>query len=85
MSIGSILIGAAVILVVGVFLARPFRSARREYDRAIEAWVTRLRAGQGPETPGQPDRAVTFCPHCGRRVGPEDRFCAGCGIRLERS
>jgi hypothetical protein len=86
MSPGSLLIGLALALVVGVWLARPFRRAA-DPDRAIEYWVARTRAaGGGP--PGaaewRPADEVNFCPRCGRRVGPEDRFCARCGAPLPR-
>jgi len=98
MSPGSLLIGLALALVVGAWLARPFRRAA-DPDRAIECWVARTRAaGGGPpgaaELPagGEPRSAaewrpadeVNFCPRCGRRVGPEDRFCARCGAPLPR-
>jgi uncharacterized paraquat-inducible protein A len=82
MSIGSILVGIAFALVLGAYLARPFRTARAGagLDRAIEAWVAQARAeGQrsGVEEP------VSFCSQCGRRVGPDDRFCARCGTPLQ--
>ncbi len=94
MSIGAILAGAALALLVGAYLARPFRRVQIEPDRAIERWVAQVRrregrtaAGQGGKETGEQGggRAggpVNFCPQCGRRVGPEDRFCAGCGTPL---
>jgi ribosomal protein S27AE len=91
MSPGSLLIGLALALVVGAWLARPFRRAA-DPDRAIEYWVARTRAaGGGPPGAAElasPQRSgvarVNFCPRCGRRVGPEDRFCARCGAPLPR-
>ncbi len=99
MSPGSLLIGLALALVVGAWLARPFRRAA-DPDRAIEYWVARARAvGGGPigeaegrpagseprsEAEGHPTDEVNFCSRCGRRVGPEDRFCARCGAPLPR-
>ncbi|MGD1997169.1 MAG: zinc ribbon domain-containing protein [Anaerolineae bacterium] len=75
MSIGSILVGVALALVVGAYLARPFRSGGG-LDRQIEAWVAQVReAGAG----GRAD----YCSQCGRRVGPDDRFCPGCGTALQ--
>lgn len=98
MSIGSILVGLAVALVVGAFVARPFRQMRAsEVERAIESWVAQARAEQRAEGKGQEARGrkqearekaeeaeepAAFCPQCGRRVGPEDRFCARCGRPL---
>ncbi len=89
MSIGSILIGVAVTLVVGAYLARPFRAAPEgegaNLDQDIETWVTQVRAGGMTTVSTEPDsEPVNFCFECGRRVGPDDRFCPGCGTRLER-
>ncbi len=85
MSIGSILIGLSLALVVGAWLARPFRRAP-DPDRAIEHWVAQVRADsfvvrhEAEQSAVQDE--VHFCPRCGRRVGPEDRFCARCGAPL---
>ena len=90
MSIGSALVGVALVLVVGAYLARPFRRAEVDLERAIEAWVAQVRAeGQrlalsGLEGSRGAEEAVNFCPQCGRRVIPDHRFCPGCGTRLER-
>jgi NADH pyrophosphatase NudC (nudix superfamily) len=96
MSVGSILIGIAVLTVVVAYLARPFRSPTGlDADRAIERWVAQLREEERPlqartaessqsiveETSEQ---AVNYCPQCGRRVDSDDRFCSGCGTRLQR-
>jgi len=87
-SVGAILIGIALALVVGAYLARPFRPATMDLDRAIEAWVAEARAKErgsegarereNEETKG----TINYCPKCGRRVGPDDHFCAGCGAPL---
>lgn len=80
MSIGSILVGVAFALIVGAYLARPFRRGRVDLDRVIETWVARARtAGEAKDGV---EEAVNYCPQCGRRVGPDDRFCAGCGRQL---
>lgn len=96
MSVGSILFGIAVLAVVGAYVARPFRWATGvDVDHAVESWVAQLRRDektQGAmaekssepvegETDGQ---TVNYCPQCGRRVSSDDRFCSGCGTRLER-
>ncbi len=78
MSTGSVLAGIAVALVVGAYLARPFRTAEVDLDRAIEVWVAQVRAERETESV-----MVNYCPQCGRRLGPNDRFCAGCGTRLQ--
>ena len=100
MSIGSILVGIALILGVGAYLARPFRRGRVDLDRAIETWVSQVRVDEGggdaaasagtdaaafaeeDAAAEAPQEAVNYCPQCGRRVGPDDRFCAGCGRPL---
>jgi hypothetical protein len=78
--IGSILVAIALALVVGAYLARPFRRAETGAGRTIEAWVAQVRA----EGTGEQEAEVNYCPRCGRRVAPEDLFCARCGTRLER-
>ncbi|MBN1954791.1 MAG: zinc ribbon domain-containing protein [Anaerolineae bacterium] len=87
MSIGSILVGVAFALVVGAYLARPFRRGRVDLDRAIETWVSQIRMGEGGEIPaeGAAEEAANHCSQCGHRVGPDDRFCAGCGKPLPGS
>jgi len=82
MSVGSILVGIALSLLVSTYLLRPFRAARMgtNLNQAIEVWVEQMRAGYTAEE----EDAVRFCPRCGRRAGPEDRFCAGCGKPLGR-
>jgi len=42
MSIGSILVGVAVVVIVGAYLARPFRivTVGADLDRDIETWVS---------------------------------------------
>jgi hypothetical protein len=120
MGIGSILVGVALALGVGAYLAQPFRRGRVDLDRAIETWVSQVRAGgeskgvveavKNPDhrsgllprkkplgaaapkpplaIPPQPQAGaswlfpVNYCPRCGRRAGPGDRFCAGCGRPL---
>ncbi len=91
MSIGSILVGIAFALIVGAYLARPFRTATIDLDRAIEVWVAKAREeGQrGSRVEEQKSERiegkVNYCPQCGRSVGPDDRFCAGCGTPLREA
>jgi uncharacterized paraquat-inducible protein A len=86
MSIGSILVGIAVAMVVVAYLARPFRQARAnaDLDRDIEAGVAKVRAemekAQGDTAA---EDGTAYCPRCGRRAGPDDRFCARCGTQLQ--
>jgi hypothetical protein len=87
MGIGSIIVGLALTLVVGAYLSRPFRTAAREtdLDPLIEAWVRHAREEQAapPPHPDAGEAEINYCPQCGRRVSPEDRFCARCGTPLE--
>ena len=86
MSIGSVLVGIAVAMVVVAYLARPFRQARAnaDLDRDIEAGVAQVRAemekAQGDTAA---EDGTAYCPRCGRRAGPDDRFCARCGTQLQ--
>ncbi len=94
MSLGTVLIGIAALVVVTAYLARPFRSAERDVrDRTIEAWVGQARREAsdrlepiGPAVePGEEPRArrdVNYCTQCGQRVDAGDRFCSHCGARL---
>jgi len=96
MSVGSVMVGVAVLAVVAAYVARPFRTLDAPGgDRTIEAWVARVqregeRSGDGVtgngDTPTSeaPARIVNFCPQCGQRVDEGDRFCSNCGARLTR-
>lgn len=77
MSTGSILIAAALALIVGAYVARPLRASGREgnLDRTIEAWVARVREEKSD--------TMEYCSQCGRRLGPDDHFCPGCGVRID--
>ena len=99
MSVGSVLVGLALALVVGAYLARPFRTVALDLDRTIKTWVAEVRAerqrrrpvvavaptgsgGAGEQRSREAEEAINYCPHCGRRVSPDDHFCAGCGTSL---
>jgi hypothetical protein len=95
MSIGAVLAGVAALVIVVAYVARPFRTATgpASLDRAIEAWVAQVRdkgdSGERSVASREDGQAVAgrtsnihFCPQCGRHVGPDDRFCSGCGTRL---
>ncbi len=93
--IGSILVGVAVILVVGAYLARPFRVVRvaegADLDRDIEAWVSQVRA-ESPiigavEADLEPatGAAEVYLESVidGAEADPEPvNFCSRCGRRL---
>ncbi len=84
MSVGSILVGVGVLLVVAAYLARPFRAqGAASVERTIEAWVAEARAAR-PSPAAEEGEAALFCSQCGRRAAPDDRFCARCGARLRR-
>ncbi|MFL7793705.1 MAG: zinc ribbon domain-containing protein [Anaerolineae bacterium] len=75
MSIGSILVGVAVLLFLAAYVARPFRRAEVDLDALIEARVARVRRERSD--------GAHLCPHCGHHAGTGDRFCAGCGMPLQ--
>lgn len=62
----------------------------RTVDAAIEEAVAHLRDRRG-EAATAPVRASerppdgTACRRCGRRLGPDDRFCSGCGTAVTAS
>jgi len=78
LGLGSMLVGFAVALVIGAYLARPFRVVRvgADPERTIETWVAQARAAEKAE-------GESICPRCGRRAEPDDCFCAGCGAPLQ--
>ena len=82
MSIGTVLVGIAVVLLVGTYLARPFRKGEAVLDRAIETWVAQVRAEGQPREDEPGTRCSSHCSQCGRPVHPGDRFCSGCGTPL---
>ncbi len=93
MSTGSLLIGFSLAVVVIAYVARPFRpsAGKSSRDQVIENWVAEVRAEKtavGKEItvekpPAAANEPVNFCAQCGRRVGPDDRFCPGCGTPLQ--
>ena len=93
MGIGSLLVGVALALVTGAFLARPFRKKEPgDLEQTIEGWVVQARARSSPavRSPardlGADERDISatgpYCPQCGSRVGADARFCSHCGARL---
>ncbi len=80
MTPGTLLCTLAIAVVVAAYVARPFRRAPDDIDRAIEGWIaqeTRLRLARSKKDPN-------ICPHCGRRIKPQHRFCRGCGAIVIR-
>jgi hypothetical protein len=97
MGLGSLLVGVALVLVAGAFLARPFQTAKKtgNLEQTIEGWVERVRTqSTSAVAPAPPDldgdrlnleaTDVSYCPQCGSRVGPDARFCSHCGARLPK-
>jgi uncharacterized paraquat-inducible protein A len=77
MSVGSILVSVAVLLLLAAYVARPFRRAEVDLDKFIEARVARVRRERSD--------GARSCPHCGHHAGTEDRFCARCGMPLQEA
>lgn len=86
MEIGTVLVGVALTAILAAYLARPFRVVSMESNQTIETWVARVReerrSGGIGEQGHKGAEEIKFCPQCGRQVGPDDRFCAGCGTQL---
>jgi tRNA(Ile2) C34 agmatinyltransferase TiaS len=80
MTIGSVLVGVALVVAVASYLIRPFRVARSaaERDREIETWVAQVRAERLEAARPMPPR----CGQCGRPADSDAACCAGCGTRL---
>ena len=67
MDIGSIVVGVAVALVVGAYLARPFRTTEADLDQSIDAWGTQVRAeGAAARLTDRRPEPMNFCPQCGK-------------------
>ena len=89
MGVGSILVGGALVLLVGAYLVRPFRKVAVESapDWVIEAWVAQVRErDKYADTElyaGGVRGELEYCTKCGRRAEPDDYFCAQCGAQLQ--
>jgi hypothetical protein len=46
MGLGSVLVGIAVAIIVGAYVALPFRRVGGDPDRVFEAWVGQVRASR---------------------------------------
>jgi hypothetical protein len=87
LSVGSLLVGVAVMLVTVVYVARPFRRGEVKADRAVEAWVQRARSDLDVPTADEPSPVVEpatpvvvgGAPHADAPVN----FCPYCGRRVE--
>jgi rubrerythrin len=85
LSFGSIVIGVAATWLVVAYVVQPFRRKKAHTDRIIEAWIAVTQAELAPSTPDTSEPladTVHRCPHCGRRVEDDHRFCPGCGTEL---
>ncbi|HDQ70970.1 MAG TPA: zinc-ribbon domain-containing protein [Chloroflexi bacterium] len=91
MGIASLMVGAAVAVVVIAYLVHPFRVVIKRktpdpyhHNIPIESWVRQLKNPQAPfkDKGWGGAETVNFCPRCGREVAAEHRFCPGCGVQL---
>jgi hypothetical protein len=57
-----------------------------DVDAAIEREVRQLRMEKEPESEKRHEKEtalqLNFCPQCGKKVGPSDNFCHGCGMKF---
>lgn len=87
MSIGSVLIGIAVLAVVVAYLARPFRPfATASVDRSIEAWVAQAKAEDlAAEEQGRRELSDKRRKPAERGTAIEPmNYCPQCGRRVDR-
>jgi hypothetical protein len=89
MSIGTYLVGAAVLLIVTVYITTPFRRIKIDFDRTIEKWVSAARnqIANGDTSPTAVDTSSGYedTQDINREVdlyGPVN-FCPQCGRRVE--
>lgn len=91
------LLGGAVLLFVGwAWLTRasraqtPVPTTSAPAGSLTETFLALIQAEEQPaDTVPQsagptPEPPVHFCTQCGRKLAPEDRFCAGCGKAIQR-
>lgn len=86
MTVGSMMIGIAVLAVVVAYVARPFRrTTNARLDRTIEAWVAQARAGGGglaEQGRGEDDKAGPASMKTGT-TAEAINYCPQCGRRVE--
>jgi NADH pyrophosphatase NudC (nudix superfamily) len=85
MTLGSLLIGIAVTLVVVAYLARPFRAERRSVDAQIEAWVAEARRASTASPPASSSEASSSEAASALPAAASDdeiNFCPQCGRKV---
>ena len=85
MSIGSILVGIAVLAVVVAYLARPFRPAdSASIDRTIETWVRQVQDEElDPSERAQEEHAGDGMAPAGAEPAARSvNYCSQCGQRV---
>ncbi len=57
-----------------------------DVEGAIEREIQKLRKKKPPKRKGGKGKGavltINFCPQCGRKVAPNDKFCQDCGVKL---
>jgi membrane protease subunit (stomatin/prohibitin family) len=85
MTLGAVLIGIAVALVVVAYLARPFREERQSAGAQIEAWVAEARRAseEAPSSPAEPSApTVEAAQPSPSTASDEVNFCPQCGRKV---
>lgn len=88
-SVGSLLVGASVILITVAYVIRPFRRREMDLDRAVDAWVRQIEAGEAAQAgtaPQPPAAQAATASNEGDVVTsahPSVNFCPYCGRRVE--
>ncbi len=57
-------------------------AARTSVPAAEQAYTTSYRPAEPPRTAAPVSGAGNYCPACGARILPIDRFCTNCGNKL---
>ena len=88
MSIGTYLVGIAIVLIIAAYLGRPFRRFSVDKDKVIEKWVANVRnrideSLSVPEDENVEELVVTSAVSSEVSGDEAVNFCPQCGRRVE--
>jgi len=83
MSLGTILIGIAILLMLVAYITQPFHEIGTRQEDTIEVWVKQMREeGQNTTHPTPSSDIKVTCPNCGEPIQKGHHFCPQCGAPL---
>lgn len=96
MSLGTYLLGTAILILLVTYIGRPLRRQTNADDTLIEKWLSSLKQSEhglvidqvGKDSIRLDGRHINnvetanVCPYCGRRVEEDHRYCPSCGKPL---